>query len=224
LTPYDFIPNPLQILAGVFIGFILSAPVGPVNVLCVQRAIERGFFGGMAAGIGAMLGDGLMSFFAAWGMSAVSHVVTQNRSTIYIVGGVVLALFGLKLFMAEPKMIEVKEEMGSLSDHGWVIPQTFFLTITNPGAILGVFAIFGSLSGALGIDTFPEAVEVTLAVVGGAFLWWFTLSSLIARVRHRITQQMLKRINQIAGLVLLGFAVVVVAKLFLPARLYFPGR
>ena len=125
----------------------------------------------------------------------------------------------------EVEMIEVKEDAtSSLGEHGWVIPQTFFLTITNPGAILGVFAIFGSASGALGIDTFPEAVEVSLAVVGGAFLWWFTLSSLIARVRHRITPQMLKRINQIAGLVLLGFAAVVVAKLFWPARLYIPGR
>ena len=38
-----FLPNPLIIPVGIIIGILVSAPVGPVNVLCIQRAIERGF-------------------------------------------------------------------------------------------------------------------------------------------------------------------------------------
>src|ERR1700686_2006895 len=96
-----FLPNPLIIPVGIIIGILVSAPVGPVNVLCIQRAIERGFWGGIAAGIGGMLGDGL--------------VARGSRSE-------------------------------TLRDFVWDIPQTFFLTITNPGAVLGLFAIFGGVS------------------------------------------------------------------------------
>ena len=64
------LPNPLVIPVGILIGILVSAPVGPVNVLCIQRAIERGFFGGVAAGLGAVLGDGLIALFAAFGVKA----------------------------------------------------------------------------------------------------------------------------------------------------------
>ena len=53
---FDYLPNPFIIPVGLIIGVLVAAPVGPVNVLCVQRAIERGFFGGLAAGIGSVLG------------------------------------------------------------------------------------------------------------------------------------------------------------------------
>jgi len=42
-------------------GILLAMPFGPVNLLGIQRAMERGFFGGMAAGIGIVAGDGLIA-------------------------------------------------------------------------------------------------------------------------------------------------------------------
>ena len=57
----SWMPNPLVIPVGAIIGIVVAAPVGPVNVLCIQRAIARGFWGGLAAGLGAMLGDGLIA-------------------------------------------------------------------------------------------------------------------------------------------------------------------
>ena len=53
------------VLAGVAIGVLMAAPIGPVNVLVIQRAVARGFWGGLAAGIGAVLADGLLAAIAA---------------------------------------------------------------------------------------------------------------------------------------------------------------
>ena len=44
----SWMPNPLVIPVGIIIGIVVAAPVGPVNVLCIQRAIARGFWGGLA--------------------------------------------------------------------------------------------------------------------------------------------------------------------------------
>ena len=93
----ELIPNPLIIPVGLAIGVLVAAPVGPVNVLCIQRAVERGFWGGIAAGLGAVLGDGLIALFASLGVGAISGAVQYHRFAIQMVGGLALLVFGLKL-------------------------------------------------------------------------------------------------------------------------------
>jgi threonine/homoserine/homoserine lactone efflux protein len=212
-----FLPNPLIIPVGIIIGILVSAPVGPVNVLCIQRAIERGFWGGIAAGLGAMLGDGLVALCAALGVGAISGAVQYHRLTIQVLGGLVLVAFGARLFFATPRVVPMA--MGAraetLRDFVWDIPQTFLLTITNPGAVLGLFAIFGGVSSFVEVESYVDALTIVAAVMGGSFLWWFSLSHLIGRFRHLLNEQRLRLINQITGLLLLGFGVLLIGEVLL---------
>jgi arginine exporter protein ArgO len=90
--------------------------------------------------------------------------------------------------------------------HASIIPQTFFLTITNPGAILGLFAIFGGLGSVLGgIHNYVEALTLVFSVMVGSLLWWAVLSQLIDNLRGKLNEGRLKIINQIAGIVLVAF-------------------
>ena len=165
----QFIPNPLIIPVGLIIGILVAAPVGPVNVLCIQRAIERGMWGGIAAGIGAVLGDGLIALFAALGVGAISGAVTHHRTAIQIVGGLALMAFGAKLYYPAPRLEAFDPEADSrarLKDFVWDIPQTFFLTITNPGAVLGLFAIFGGVSTFVEVDGYIAALTMVAAIMG----------------------------------------------------------
>jgi threonine/homoserine/homoserine lactone efflux protein len=211
------LPNPLIIPVGIIIGILVSAPVGPVNVLCIQRAIERGFWGGIAAGLGAMLGDGLVALCAALGVGAISGAVQYHRMTIQVLGGLVLVVFGARLFFATPRIVPMA--MGAraetLRDFVWDIPQTFLLTITNPGAVLGLFAIFGGVSTFVEVESYVDALTIVAAVMGGSFLWWFSLSHLIGRFRHLLNEQRLRLINQITGLLLLGFGVLLIGEVLL---------
>jgi len=212
------LPNPLIIPVGVIIGILVSAPVGPVNVLCIQRAIERGFWGGIAAGLGAMLGDGLIALCAALGVGAISGAVQYHRMTIQVLGGLVLVAFGLQLSLAAPRFMPLATEEGhreTLRDFVWDIPQTFLLTITNPGAVLGLFAIFGGVSTFVEVEGYVDALTIVAAVMGGSFLWWFSLSNLIGRFRHLLNERRLRLINQVTGLLLLGFGVLLVGEVVL---------
>ena len=214
----QLLPNPLIIPVGIIIGILVAAPVGPVNVLCIQRAIERGFWGGIAAGLGAMLGDGLIALCAALGVGAISGAVAYHRMTIQFVGGLVVIAFALKLYLAAPRFVPTVTEEGraeTLRDFVWDIPQTFFLTITNPGAVLGLFAIFGAVSTFVEVESYVDALTIVAAVMGGSFLWWFSLSHLTGRFRHLLTEGRLRLINQVAGLLLLGFGVLLVGEVVL---------
>jgi len=194
------------VLAGIGVGLLVAAPIGPVNVLCIQRAVAKGFWGGMAAGIGAMLGDGLLAAIAVFSVTAISDVMIAYSGPIQLFGGALLIIFGIGLLFAPPSLLIAPGQKSHLWDHWGIIPQTFFLTISNPGAILGMLALIGGLGSLIGgIDTYLEALLLVVSVMGGSLLWWLGLSRLIATIRHRLTESSLKLINRVAGTLLIAF-------------------
>jgi threonine/homoserine/homoserine lactone efflux protein len=228
--PTDVVTTSSQlIVSGLIVGVLIAAPVGPVNIVCIQRTLERGFWGGFAAGLGAVLADGIIASVAAFGITAISGIMSAHKQEIQLVGGLIMIAFGIKLYMAEPKLVPqtrtslaqlrrivdtvpeslrpaLRFQIWRILPHAGVIPQTFFLTITNPGAILGLFAIFGGLGSVIGgFRSYIEAMTLVISVMCGSLLWWAFLSRLIERLRGKINESRLKIINQVAGVVLLAF-------------------
>lgn len=214
----SYIPNPLIIPIGLIVGMLIAAPVGPVNVLCIQRAIERGFWGGVAAGIGSVMGDGLIALCAGLGVGTVSGVVQEHRATIQVIGGLALIAFGLRLYYSAPRLkmtSEADAQTARLRDFAWDIPQTFFLTITNPGAVLGLFAVFGGITTFVEVHSTIDVLLLVAAIVCGSMLWWITLSNIISRHRHRIDLHVLQIVNRVAGLLLALFGGVLIAEVIM---------
>lgn len=200
------------------IGVLLALPIGPVNLLGLQRAVERGFFGGMAAGIGIMLGDGLIALVAALGVNAISGAISDYRTAIQIIGGLALIGAGLKLFFTEPDLATSGEaEKATLADYVWDIPQTFFLTITNPGAVLGLVAIFGGVSSFVEVSSYIDAFTMVAAIMGGSFLYWLTISQLISGIRHHITVTNMRQINRLAAILLVAFGALLIGEMVVKA-------
>jgi threonine/homoserine/homoserine lactone efflux protein len=203
--------------------------VGPVNIVCIQRTLERGFWGGFAAGLGAVLADGIIASIAAYGATAISGFMRDNQLKIELIGGAILTAFGFRIFASQPRIVAtattniarlrrladvtpqflrptLRYKVWRIMPHLSIVPQTFFLTITNPGAILGLFALFGGATSALGgVETWTQAVTAVLSIMTGSLIWWASLSRLISRVRHKLTENRLKKINQVSGVVLVMF-------------------
>lgn len=197
------------VLAGIGIGLLVSAPIGPVNVLVIQRAVAGGFWAGLAAGIGAVIGDGLLAAIAAFSVTAISDAMSAHSGWIKLIGGLLLVGFGLTLLITRPALTIPVGQKSHLLEHTGIIPQTFFLTVTNPGAVLGMAALIGGLGSLIGgLNTYLEALLLVAAVMGGSLLWWLGLSELIATIRHRLTEGRLKLINRIAGAVLIAFGLI----------------
>jgi threonine/homoserine/homoserine lactone efflux protein len=216
----SYIPNPLIIPIGLIVGMLIAAPVGPVNVLCIQRAIERGFWGGIAAGIGSVMGDGLIALCAGLGVGTVSGVVQEHRAIIQLIGGLALIAFGLRLYFSAPHLkmtSEADAQTARLRDFAWDIPQTFFLTITNPGAVLGLFAVFGGVTTFVEVHSTLDVLLLVSSIVCGSMLWWITLSNIISHYRHRMDLRVLQVVNRVAGLLLALFGGVLIAEVILKA-------
>ena len=211
-----YIPNPLIIPVGLFVGVLLALPIGPVNLLGLQRAVERGFFGGMAAGLGIMLGDGLIALCAAMGVNAISGAIRDYRTAIQIIGGLALMGAGAKLYFTRPVFATAHEaENATLKDYIWDIPQTFLLTITNPGAVLGLIAIFGGVSSFVEIEGYIDALTMVAAIMGGSFVYWLVVSRLISGIRHTLDEARMAQLSRLAGLVLIAFGGLLIGEMVL---------
>ncbi|MER2604589.1 MAG: LysE family transporter [Siculibacillus sp.] len=199
------------LLTGFGVGVLFSAPVGPVNILCLQRAFRSGFFSGLAAGLGAVAADGLFAAVAAFGITAVSGFVEGHSLWLQLIGGALLIVFGVRVARAHPHLDDEAGEARSLSA---TAAATFGMTITNPATVLGILALFGSLG-----DLAPEpgnwlaAAQFVLGVVAGGAAWWFLVATLVGLLRERMTDETLARINLVAGAILILFGVGVLARL-----------
>ncbi|MEM7775806.1 MAG: LysE family transporter [Pseudomonadota bacterium] len=217
---FGWLPNPFIVPVGFAIGLLIAVPVGPVNVLCIQRSMERGLFAGVVAGSGAVLADGLIALLAALGVGAISGLVRDYRTAIQLIGGLALLAFGLRLLLATPELELIRQEpfnrsqlRGVFRDLFWDLPKAFFLTITNPGAVLGLFAIFGGISSFVEIRGPVEALIMVAAIMTGSLAWWITLSGIVGLIRSRIDAAWMGRINGFAGVLLLLFGLVLCGEL-----------
>jgi len=172
----------------------------------------------VAAGLGAVLGDGLIALCAAMGVGAISSAVKEYRHLIQAVGGLTLIAFGAQLYLTRPRF-ETHEPADlaneSLSEFFRDIPHTFALTITNPATVLGLFAIFGGVSSFVEVESTIDALTMVAAIMGGSLAWWLVLSELVGRIRHKIAPEQLQLINRGAGILLFGFGGLLAGELLL---------
>jgi threonine/homoserine/homoserine lactone efflux protein len=206
----------LTVPVGFIAGLLLALPFGPINLIGLQRAVERGFFGGMAAGIGIMLGDAVIALCAALGVQTIAGTIREYRGAFQLMGGLALLAAGIKLYFVEKSLTtQVDVAKASLRDYIWDIPTLFLLTITNPAAVLGLMAIYAGVSSFVEVETVLDAFLLVASATGGSFVYWFVVSERIALVRHRLDEVQLGRINWVAGLVLIGFGALLIAEVAL---------
>ncbi len=205
-------PPTTYLFIGLGIGLATSAPVGPVNIAAIQATFRYGFHAGLLAGSGAVVADALYAALAAFGITAVADFVTGHEHLIQLAGGILVILFGVKVFTAHPHIDPRKEAGVPHGLHGMV--SGFLMTLTNPGVVLGFLAIFGSL-GEWAPETgdFAGAGALVAGVVAGALLWWTLLAAAVAKLRERLDDHWLERINHTAGVLLILFGAGILALL-----------
>ena len=76
---------------GIIIGILVSAPMGPVGMLCLQRTLNKGRLHGLVTGLGAALSDIIYAALTCLGMGVVVNFVEANQSPLQLIGSVVLA-------------------------------------------------------------------------------------------------------------------------------------
>jgi threonine/homoserine/homoserine lactone efflux protein len=187
-------------------GFLLAAPIGPVNLICIRYTLSEGRISGLIAGMGAALADVLYGSAAAAGLSVLTAFVLHYSVAFRFGGGLFIMYLGFRTFHADPQ----SKSNGNRSGRSLysLFTGVFLLTLTNPVTVFTFIAIFSSFGIAVLVtDPFTTALAA-LGVFIGSALWWITLTSIVCLFRSRVTPSSIVRINKIAGIIiiLLGVA------------------
>lgn len=190
---------------GVIVGFLIAAPVGPINVLCIRRTIVQGRIVGLVSGLGAAAADTFFGIIAAFGVAFVQKILLAERFWLSLAGAAVLAVIGLRILNAEPpRPAQTPDPPDLLHD----FTSTFFLTLTNPVTILSFLAAFSAFGvGYEDGDTIDVGEFLLVAgVFVGAAAWWLLLTEVVHLFHGRLPLGFLRWANHIAGAVILAFA------------------
>ena len=187
---------------GLLFGFLLAATVGPMWVLCFRRTVAQGALAGFVSGMGIAVADGLYGAVAAFGLTAISGYLLGQRFWIGLIGGFFLVYLGIKCLTTKPEQIQ--ESNQDRRNLGQAFFSTLGLTLANPPTILAFAAIFAGLG--LVTDDFGTAALVVLGVFLGSASWWLVLAAGAGWLRGRIGPGLIRGINIVSGLGIVGFA------------------
>lgn len=195
-----------EFLKGIIIGIIVSAPMGPVGILTVQRTLNKGRWEGFATGVGASASDFLYALFTGYGMSFVVDIIENPAIAliIKIAGSILLFGFGFHTYRSIPKN-NVKDDLPTpVAKNGLrsFAISGFAVTVSNPLIIFMFIALFGQFSFILIDNIIPQIIGY-IAIIGGALLWWFSLTWLIDKVRTKFNNKVLWWINRIIGIIVM---------------------
>lgn len=193
---------------GLAIGLLISAPMGPVGILCIQRTLDKGRRTGFCTGIGAALSDIIYCLITGFGLSFIEDFLRDNKSVIQLVGSAVLIGFAFYLFRKNPSASLRTPSEPARPDDRKNILSGFLFTFSNPlilFLIIGLFARFNFLGAGL---RFYHYIIGFLCILLGAIGWWWCVTFAIDKVRSHFNLRSMWLINRIIGGVILIFALV----------------
>lgn len=191
-------------LRGLAAGLIIAAPVGPVNLLCIRRTIEKGWRSGIVSGFGAALADTLYGAVAGFSLTLVIQFLIREEFWIRLIGGILLMAIGIVYCCTPPRSLKAgKDDSTANSD----FVSALLLNVTNPTTALSFLAVLATL----GLGKPRPLWQTSLLVVGifcGSMTWWTILVSAVNLLRSRITNSTMHWMNYVGGIAIGGFGLV----------------
>ena len=190
------------LLTGILLGLGAAIPLGPVNMEIIRRNLRHGFLYGMVTGAGACLADLIYLLLLSFGLLTLLQYPIIMKC-IGIAGSLILGWFGIQALRSFPQKSTHRDTTKpSLWKYGI---GGLTMTLLNPFTILFWASVSSRLS-----SLSTETASITLAgsgVILGTFGWVLFLNGLLHVTRHYMNHTIVKLLNYIGGLILLGFSV-----------------
>ncbi|MCK5137385.1 MAG: LysE family transporter [Bacteroidales bacterium] len=204
----------LFLLQGILLGGLISVPIGPVNVICLQKTLKLGRIQGFRATFGATLADSIYAMIAFLGLGTVIHLIEDFRTLFELTGGIVILVFGVVLFLKDSKRLYSKYSTRPNNNTNSIL-HSFMFAISNPLTVLFFLTYLSSISS----DAMLQSKYQMIIFVGGVFIgsltWFFSLSGLVDRFKKHVDLRRMHQINMICSGVLCITGVLLITKYLL---------
>jgi len=190
------------LLRCVTIGFSISTPIGPIDLLCIKNTLAGGLRVGIATGLGAATADLLYVVLIALGMHSVATFLLAYQTILTLLGGLFLCYLGVTTIMTKAALRAAHISHGTLLK---TYMLTFFLKLISPVTILDFMAFFTSMH--IDVTGYSQSLQFIIGMSLGCTLWWLLLCSIVSIFHKKTSAHQLQWINYIAGTAILSFGI-----------------
>ena len=193
--------------SGLLVGILISAPMGPVGMLVIQRTLNRGRSAAFFTGVGAAMSDLFYCLLTGLGLSFITDFIEENRDVLQLLGSLVLAGFALYLFRKNPTRIittQSAKKNNVVSD----IATGFFFTVSNPLILFFIIGLFARFNFLLPEFLYYHYIVGYLGIVVGALLWWYLITFFVNKVRSHFNVRSMWLLNRVIAIILFIMAAV----------------
>ena len=188
-------------IKGIIVGIIITAPIGPVGALVVQRTINEGRAAGIVSGLGSAVGDAIYATIVAFGLTFISEMLMHREAWVHVIGGIILVVFGVRVYFSKPPSYsENKVERSHFGTFG----SALLLTLSNPMVILSILALFAILGIHKPADYYRTAALLVAGIFTGCTVLWIVLCYVISNLRGKLTERGLVIVNKVTGIFIFG--------------------
>lgn len=196
---------------GFLVGISVSAPIGPIGILCINRSIRSGLSAGLATGLGAVVPNILYTLLAALGFVQFIKPLLAENPWLIAFSGVYVCYLGIKSITCKNDINKHKDS--DRSDIKYAFLSTFLIMVSNPATLIGYTIIFSAIGlGDIQGNSVYYIAVITTGIVCGAFGWWIFLSGISVKLGRKIFKNKITKLNRISGIVIIVFGTILIIK------------
>jgi threonine/homoserine/homoserine lactone efflux protein len=200
-------------LTGFISGFLLSVPVGPINLTIMNEGARRGFFWAMMIGLGATVMEVIYCFVAFTGFSSFFSR-GYVKAAMELFSFVFMLVLGIKFLLAKSvrspvHLIDVADKLEESIEeklHPRSAFMTGFVRVMGNLGVLVFWIIFAAnfISREWVTPDWPGKLSCVAGVALGTGLWFIGLSWVVSLGHGRFSEKALLRMERLSGVGLLA--------------------
>lgn len=192
------------IIYGILIGMIISAPLGPVGLLCLRESIYGGRKEGLLIGVGATISDTLYALFVYKGVGLILEHLEANNDMLRLIGGIIIIIFSYFVYRHAAQKIKYTPTKRLSKRHGArKVLTAFLVTLSNPLIMLLMLPLFARFNFVQPSATPRLTLIVAMSAIAvGCMLWWTILTYWVIQLHKKLGERGIKWVGYTVALIL----------------------
>lgn len=200
------------ILLGMGAGLISSFLTGPVFFAMIKTSIERGFKAGFSLAVGVIFSDVILIGLVLFGSQFLEYQESFDKY-VGIIGGIFLFAVGIYYLFAKVSINYEENKLVKVSKRGYLL-KGFLMCILTPSTLMFWIIVTNIISIKLN-NMFNEKLLCFIIAMATQLTIDGLKSYYSSKLRYRIKESSLIKLNKIAGVIIILFAVWLVTKTYL---------
>ena len=204
-------------ITGFVAGFLVSIPVGPINLAIINEGARRGFKWALMIGLGSVTMELIYCAIALAGFSAFVELPVV-KAAMELLSFLFLLFLSWKYFSAKtiPDHVHSADVIEQKFHPHSAFMIGFVRVLGNPSVLLLWATLSATFLAHNWVDqTMDDKLGCLLGVASGATLWFFLLAWMVSKGHGRFSPRTLLRVEHISGALLLAAALFIGGRIVL---------